>query len=523
MFGEQQYLVVLQNQHELRPTGGFITAYANLDLFLGIPSLEVNDVYTIPDPNPRLPALEPFDYFIGQNDPFFGGHTFRDGNFSPDFYLSAQELKNLYEMSIPESDIDSIIAVDFELISRLLEIYGPITVEDETFTAQSFFEQMQKISKDVDTHNVEALSSRKNIMGPFGKHLMKEIISSPTTWPRLSSTLRELIKSKHLQLAFFEETLQSKAEEISAAGRMSPPSPTEDFLHVNIANIGGRKADRYLTKHYFYRADFSNPEEKKAVLTIDIEHLGSYNIQSDIYQSYVRSYVPLGSQLQSGSTGVLKSTESFQEEGFQVFADSIRLRPGQRLQLSYEYLLPESITEERYRLQLVTQAGVQNDSWNIAIKQQNDSTMVNIPEASTLNMSIRENLALWQGTINQDQLLEVRKAEDNSTPIILWQKFVDYNTINIRFNELLEEASAENIQNYRVADLNSENPVQDSIVIQGARFSERDVWLDIEGLSYQPEESYEVQLRDIRDLQGNYIQPNPLTRTLIQRLEAPSL
>src|SRR5690606_30095039 len=107
-----------------------------------------------------------------------------------------------------------------------------------------------------------------------------------------------------------------KFEDHRLTGAMKIPEVNSDFLHVNIANIGGRKADRYLQKNIRYRADFSNPQQHLSTLEISLEHLGSYNIQSDIYQAYVRVYVPEGSQFLGATGETLTFTEQSSELGF---------------------------------------------------------------------------------------------------------------------------------------------------------------------------------------------------------------
>lgn len=521
--GPKEYLVVLQNHHEIRPTGGFITAYAHVKFIFGYPQITVNDVYKIPDPNPKIPAEEPFEYFIGQNDQFFGGATFRDANFSPDFLTSSQELIRFYQMAKPDSEIDGVIAVDFHILEKLLELYGPITVEGQEFTNENFFGLIQKISKDVDTHNQKALEDRKNIMGPFGKELISRVISSPMKWPVLSSLMADMGQKKHLQMSFISEALQNKAETQGVSPRLIPVPAEEDYIHLNIANIGGRKADRYVTKSIKYRANFENPDNTFGHITAELEHLGSYNIQSDVYQAYVRAYAPLGSKLIEGSRGVLKSTQQSDEAGFTIFEDYLRLKPGERLTLNYKYRYPETINPQNYHLTVNPQAGHQNTTWQIAVKHMNDTAMRSIRGDGLLEMNVRENLAIWQGDIEQQQKIILSQEADLGGPIVMWQKFENLQRINIRFHELLDPSTAENELNYSLEDSNKIDSNTDSIDIIKAEFDERDVWLTISGATQQFGEFYTLRMRDITDVHGNMINPNPLERTLVQRIESPTI
>lgn len=519
--GPRSYLVLIQNDNELRPTGGFITAVAEINMLFGFPSVSVSDVYQIPDPQPKMPAPEPFMYFIGENDPFFAGWTLRDANFSPDFAKSSADILTLYEKAFPDSGIDGVFSVDFAVIEKLLEVYGPLDVEGTLFDKDNFFITTQRISKDIDTHNVEQLKNRKNVLKPFAQTLFKTIIKSPGKYGTLSATIAHLANEKHVQAYSTSASLQQKFCDQNFCGKFTVPPSGSDFLHVNVANIGGRKADRYVTKAIKYLADFSNPEQYRSRLTVTIEHLGSYNIQSDIYQAYVRSFVPLGSTLLDSSGATLRLTQQSTELGATVFADYIRLSPGESITLRYDYELPQEINPQDYRLVVDKQAGLQNDLWQVAVKQMNDSTMKNAEttDEAITTMELRENLAFWQGEIQGAKSFHVIQSADTQAPIILWQKFIDLSTINIRFNELLDIAPVLEKMNYELVDLNEKNTVTDELKVISARFEDRDLWLRIEGLTEQPEEHYQLTLKNLADISGNVIDPNPLTRTLVQRIE----
>lgn len=524
-FGPRTYLVLLQNNNELRPTGGFISAVAEVNTLFGFPSIEVFDSYQIPNPSPRLPAPEPFNYFIGQNDRFFAGWTLRDSNFSPDFTTSSKDIIQLYQQAYPDRSIDGVIAIDFAVIEKLLESYGPITVEGVTFTPENFFIRSQKISKDIDTHDVEQLADRKSILKPFAKELIRAITSKPTRYGRFLESIHDLAQEKHVLAYSSSESFQDKLERAGLTNPIETPDERSDLLHVNIANIGGRKADRYVTKQIAYRADFSLIGKAQSQLEITLEHLGSYNIQSDIYQAYIRSYVPLNSKLLSSSGSSLRSTSNFTELGLTVFADYIRLKPGEKITLNYSYRLPETVLPEDYQLQLVKQPGTDDQFWHVAVRHINDSSLVNSPETAQKNtpMKIRENLALWQGELDTDRQFHIYQRVDTEGPIILWQRFVDLNTVNVRFQEQIDRETAKKISNFQIIDLNKENAVTDQITVTKAEFGgqeRRDLWLTVAGATLQPEEHYQLILRDIRDVNDNLIEPNPLLRTLVQRIES---
>ena len=93
----KKYLIVLQNQYELRPTGGFISAYGILKFRFFLPiSFEIKDSFTVAGHEYIVPP-EPMGKLLA--DPWYQGHTFRDANWNPDFAQSAQDLISFYNQS----------------------------------------------------------------------------------------------------------------------------------------------------------------------------------------------------------------------------------------------------------------------------------------------------------------------------------------------------------------------------------------------------------------------------------------
>ena len=59
---KREYLIVFQNDKELRPTGGFMTAYTIADVEKGVfHPVSSSDIYSL-DANytPRIPAADPW-------------------------------------------------------------------------------------------------------------------------------------------------------------------------------------------------------------------------------------------------------------------------------------------------------------------------------------------------------------------------------------------------------------------------------------------------------------------------------
>jgi hypothetical protein len=107
---EKTYLILFMNDKELRPTGGFLTAYAIFKVNKG--KFEVarsDDIYTLDASiakHPKAPE-KILAYHKGVSQFYI-----RDSNLSPDFAESNKLFDGLYQLSSQKVKYDGIIAMD---------------------------------------------------------------------------------------------------------------------------------------------------------------------------------------------------------------------------------------------------------------------------------------------------------------------------------------------------------------------------------------------------------------------------
>ena len=119
---EQTYLLLAQNNDELRPTGGFISSMGTLVVEQGVPHLtSFEDSYRVenwekphPDPPKALREYMGLDLWVT-----------RDGNWWPDFPTSAKAVAQLYELNRDRS-VDGVMAIDMFGASKLIEALTPL-------------------------------------------------------------------------------------------------------------------------------------------------------------------------------------------------------------------------------------------------------------------------------------------------------------------------------------------------------------------------------------------------------------
>jgi len=350
------YLFLLQNNTELRPTGGFIGTYGILSVTSGeITSFETNDVYNLDTPAKAYLNVTPPTPLTLYNDT--SQWFFRDSNWSPDFPTSAEKALEFYRLEGgPSKNLDGVIAVTPTFVSSLLKISGDITVDGITFTPENLVDRLQP------------LASRKELIGEMSKVLLNRILALPQRrWQELFATVTKALEERHMLLFATDDALEQDIVEQSWGGALEPY--TVDGLAVVDANLASLKTDSVMERAITYNLDASG-DVPTATTTITYRNTGSFTATTTRYRTYTRVYVPLGSTLVS-STGALRNdklrgarpgtVDVFEDLGRTVFGAFISIEPGETGTLSFTYTLPThiktAIENGAYELQLQKQAG----------------------------------------------------------------------------------------------------------------------------------------------------------------------
>jgi len=510
-FGSRDYIVLFQNNYELRPTGGFISTYGVLEFNHGIyGGINFQDVYGDIDEHEYVEP--PLVLSALLEDENYMGHTFRDANFDPDFTVSADDIIDFYKLTNPDARIDGVIAADFAFLETLVAKYEPLYVEGYELTEDNLFETLSTAVSDIDRHSEEELANRKNITSPLVKKIITKTIILPWRVKSMLNTLAQGFEEKHVLAAFTRSGMAKSFAKRNWDGAM-PQSDAGDFLAINDANYGGMKSNRYLTHDVQYELEVTDSKDVlgnpviNASVSVTLSHEGGWNTPlSGSYTGYLRTMVPLGAEIVEGGSVSEDRTDS------EVLGEMIELQPGESVTYTYSYELPEYVwVDGKYYLHLHKQPGTIADHYRVIVR---------VPEGMTLDaplFDVRENIAFFETNLLTDMNLDFITIEDESPPRVVSHELTDLNEITIVFNEAVSVDYAGDALNYEIVDMNYENAdITDEIYITNIRVDGSIVTITTSGITAQSSERYEVTLRGIRDSKGNIIDPNPRTVTVVQ-------
>lgn len=508
---EKNYLVIFQNNYELRPSGGFISSYGILNFNNGIPSLKINDIYddTLND-HKYIQAPSPLDELLNLSEKQTG-YKFRDANIYPNFPDTAEELIKMYNLGNSKIKIDGVFAINFSVLEDLFNIFKEIKIGDKILTKDNLFYEIEYEVNNIDKHNLEALANRKSILNALANKLIVKAILSPLSWNKITNKIVENLNNKEIQLYFSDENLQKTTQKNNFTGEF--PLAYNDFLAINTANYGSAKTDRYIQKSITYKLKYLKSEKKfKATLSVNISNYGEPNPPfSGTYICYLRSYLPLSAnEIESGS-----DYKTIKSKYFSILGSIMEVPTQKNKTIAYSYYIPEKYllnNSSEYSLYIPKQSGANNDLYTVIIEMPQDYTI------ESADFEKKENIAFYQKILEKDLTLKLNFIEDKKSPLIIDQIIPELNVIEIYFNERVNGSTAKEVSNYSVTDLNKNHPERtDTITIARARLLGNKLILDTEGMESQYEEHYQIILKNIKDAYGNSLSKNVEKITAVQR------
>ena len=232
-FLTQTHLVLLTNEAEARPCGGFVTAFGEVRLLS--PKVKLQNVYALADKSFGI-AQPPLDMVAKEV-------KFWDLGTSPDLKICADAFHEGANMAdIPHSRV---IFVNVEIAENL--IGDP-----------NFFADMTRSIANTDRHDEQSLAERKSPLSDLGKKLVWRIALRPWTWPRITRDIGNAVESGELYVSGISPELKPGSSDIAAIEW----------------NLGGGKSSRFLKRNLDISAREIAPGSWKVMVKARLEHLG---------------------------------------------------------------------------------------------------------------------------------------------------------------------------------------------------------------------------------------------------------
>ncbi len=372
---EIRYLIIMQNDKEIRATGGFWTNYATFKVKNAMLASDFSsrDMYNI---DFILEAIDSYHDFPDA-PPAYERYLkveriyARDTNISPDFPTSLDYFMEFYNLAgdIDPSEIkpvSGVFAIDTVVVAELLDVTGPVTVNGVTYNSENVVLELEKIA----SLSLAEQAGRKKVLGDLMQAMLINLFESEKgLWAELIEKGIDLAIRKHILINLDSPEAQELIEKYDLGGIIEDPVEG-DYAYVVSTNLGGDKTNWFVEKEVTHILAEENGRWKKTV-TIDYTYpqpSAEYSPFITQFKDWVRVYVPEGSELIS-SEGIQDSFGGGSEKGKDYFDGFLTIDPGESKTVVFEYYLPEGVvvSGEPYNLLIQKQPGIEEEKHIIQV------------------------------------------------------------------------------------------------------------------------------------------------------------
>ncbi len=444
--GEKTYLVLFQNNMELRPGGGFIGSYGLLTLKNAMTqSFVVHDVY---EADGKLKGhIEPpflLKRYLGASHLFL-----RDTNVSADFPSNARQAA--YFLSLETNQrVDGVMAVDVSFIRNLLRVLGPVQLPEykKRVSADTFF---PLVENEAQSDFFPGSNQKRDVLTAVYTSLNAALFEKGKTpppalpgsirYPALLAALAVGIEEKHVLFAFPDEKLQRVFTVNNLSGSLADDRSENldrinDFFALSEANLGMNKANYSIQRAIEQTVQIGADGRITESTRVSFAHngKGESGFGGD-YKNYFRLVLPPAASLAEvfldGQSQTLVpavtdpkvygakrfvapsglEVETGEEEGKSVFGFLVIVPSGSHKTVALSYQLAKSLplteSEFVYSLRVLKQPGTEQDPYVLTLSYPETYRVV---DKSDGLISQGDNL-VYSTLLSKDREISVRFAK----------------------------------------------------------------------------------------------------------------
>ena len=322
----RKYLILFQNNMELRPGGGFIGSYAVVDILNGKPgNLQIHDVYDA-DGKMSIHVEPPFALrrYLGASHLFL-----RDSNNSADFVSNAAQAQSMLELETGEK-VDGVIAIDTDFVKALIEAFGPLYIYDynEIVTGDNFFILTEThAEKDFFPGSTQKKDFVRAVYSALEAKISQE---KNIPWDNLLQKISGAVLQKHLLFAVPKMDSQKvfTVNNLSSSLQVSRDRQDNgflDFLGINEANLGMNKTNYYLKRVITQKIVIDDKGAAREKVEITYENTSrKTSVFGGDYKNYLRFILPDKTKLDTvelnnapiATTSAVTDSSVYSKKGF---------------------------------------------------------------------------------------------------------------------------------------------------------------------------------------------------------------
>jgi hypothetical protein len=416
---EKRIMIIFQNNAEIRGSGGFIGSYAianfshnilkNIDFQTNIYKLDK-------EAQGKVDIDAPEEYAL-----LAGGKLYlRDSNYAIDGPESFEAVRKIYEMESGQS-VDGVIAIDTTPIIELLEIVGPISLDQYGMEVRSdnFLKDIQyEVERDYfSREGGKEENEPKKILADMMPIFINKTFSALKDEEKKQSiitTISNSVLEKHILFNSSDTEIQEKIN-ILNYGADVRQNADYDYLYSHSTNIGGGKSSLNINEKVSDNILIEDFGKIKHNINIIRDHNGTGEWPDHDNINLIRYLLPIeagivGFDAVSGNfyphmnkrfnKGYLYKDET--EAGKKKISFWMNTSPGNSSHVSINHISPKGLIESDgriyYYLLIQKQPGTPNYKYTLDISASEKFKIKNLQDRESLSIEL---------LLNSDKLVKI--------------------------------------------------------------------------------------------------------------------
>lgn len=306
---EKTYMILFQNNMELRPGGGFIGSYALVTIDKGrIGNITIHDVY---DADGQLKGHVEPPFVIRRYIPQVHWYL-RDSNFDVDFSEDAKNAAFFLKAETGQQ-VNGVIGVDLNFVKALLALSGPVYVPgyNQTVTPDNFFLLTESHA---EKNTFAGSTQKKDFLRALFIALQTKLTTTHAVSFKTILPLLQAVQEKHIVFGFSDPLTQDvfDVSGLSSSlwdGRKEGNNTLLDFTGINEANIGVNKANAFVSRKVAQTVAITDDGSVSEKLDITYKNNSKPNQwPGGQYKNYLRIILPMDAKLTSISLDGVQQT-----------------------------------------------------------------------------------------------------------------------------------------------------------------------------------------------------------------------
>ena len=429
--GPKTYLLLVENEDELRPTGGLVTAVGTILLQDGkINSITFEDEDNVTN-NPLVDWSKPYPAAPWQLQLYMNSPVLllRDTSWFTNYPTAALYAETLYSY-VKGYSVNGEIAFDQQFLVEVLNTTGPINIDGISYPidANNVLAYMRSAKSPTKADLANPNWDIKGFIQKLATAIIPELTSGKIKPDALYNMLISALNEHDLLLKFDNPTMTSLLASHRWDGAVHPESG--DFLMAVDTNIGFNKTNAVIVENLSYDVDLTSPASPSSTLTIVHKNNAAgiickqwnkirlpgeeYYPITDCYWNYLRVYMAKGAKLLNATPqfvpaywmiikqDVLAKVDPLNEgiAGVQTFGTLQVVPGGESVVTNFNFSLPTSVIQtvdslSIYHLLIQKQPGTKAVPVIIRVHLPNNAVIKTTPSGALTqggNVLIQTNL-----------------------------------------------------------------------------------------------------------------------------------